>query len=198
MEYHIYRTKTATRFRLVTATDGKPLALVEAAPSLGKQGQPQKGEKRYDWENSKLSLSLSPEELFALAAKCEEIRFFKNAEPLSLYHDPQKANREGNPKELILAPYSTADQKVKMKFMAYLTLREKNGQKTGAQHSTILTRTDLYIIQRLTTHMAMFIKEWLNPQMPQRKITKDQQAETDEFTQPESMEPEIEESDIPF
>ena len=196
MEYSIYRTKTAARLRLVTAADGKPLALVEAAPSLGKQGQPQKGERRYDWENSKLSLSLSAEELFAIAAKCEEIRFFKNAEPLTLYHDPQKANREGNPKELILASYSTSDQKAKMKFMAYLTLRERNGQKTGAQHTTILTRTDLYILQMLTTHMAMFIREWLNPQMPQKKTA--QQPETDDIAQPENIETEIEEDDIPF
>jgi len=196
MEYSIYRTKTAARLRLVTAADGKPLALVEAAPSLGKQGQPQKGERRYDWENSKLSLSLSAEELFAIAAKCEEIRFFKNAEPLTLYHDPQKANREGNPKELILASYSTSDQKAKMKFMAYLTLRERNGQKTGAQHTTILTRTDLYILQMLTTHMAMFIREWLNPQMPQKKTT--QQPETDDIAQPENIETEIQEDDIPF
>ncbi|HDH91489.1 MAG TPA: hypothetical protein ENF38_00890 [Candidatus Aenigmarchaeota archaeon] len=163
----IYRKKAAMRFRLAT-TANDTLAFIESAASLsGKEGQAQKGERRYDWENSKICFCPSPQELLAIAAKCEEIRLMRKGEALKLYHDPQKGDRNGNPKEFVLQPYAPENQQAKMKFMAVMTLKEKNDKPK--EHSVILTRTDLYTIQVLATIMSVMLQRWTSMPLARTK-----------------------------
>ena len=71
MNYPIYRTKAALRFSLSRNCS----AFIEGAPAIaGRQGQMQKGERKYDWQNQKIAMSVSPEELLAIAAACESLR----------------------------------------------------------------------------------------------------------------------------
>lgn len=153
MNYTIYRSKAALRFTLSRRNS----AFIEAAPILpGREQQVQKGEKKYDWENQKLAMAVSPEELLAIAAACESLRIKGTSSLPSLYHDPKVGDYNGNPKQLKIEPYTS--QKSKTQFIAILNLSEVG--KDQRRFSIGLTYANLYGIQVFATRAATVMLGW--------------------------------------
>jgi hypothetical protein len=74
-------------------------SFAEAAGSLG---PPQRGQRRYQWEE-KITLALSVEEATDVALAARLAGQQRLTEPFSLYHDPAKSERaSGAPKTLAL------------------------------------------------------------------------------------------------
>jgi len=198
MNYPIYRSKAALRFTLSRTNS----AFIEAAPTIPgrEQQQVQKGERKYDWQNQKLSMAVSPEELLAIAAACESLRV-KGTSPLPpLYHDPKKGNYNGNPKQFRIDPYT--NQTSKTPFIAIANLSETEMGKQTRRFSIGLTPANLYAIQVFATRAASIMLDWDSPSKKEVTPEKDETPQPEKTPEPEEEiiqeEEEISENDIPF
>lgn len=197
MNYPIYRSKAALRFTLSRTNS----AFIEAAPTIpGREQQVQKGERKYDWQNQKLSMAVSSEELLAIAAACESLRV-KGTSPLPpLYHDPKKGNYNGNPKQFRIDPYT--NQISKTPFIAIANLSETEMGKQTRRFSIGLTYANLYAIQVFATRAASIMLDWDSPYSEKEKVTpeKDETPQPEKTPEPEEeiIQEEISEEDIPF
>ena len=198
--YRIYRSKAALRFTLSRTNS----AFIEAAPTIPgrEQQQVQKGERKYDWQNQKLSMAVSSEELLAIAAACESLRV-KGTSPLPpLYHDPKKGNYNGNPKQFRIDPYT--NQTSKTPFIAIANLSETEMGKQTRRFSIGLTYANLYAIQVFATRAASIMLDWNSPYSEKEEVTpeKDETPQPEKTPEPEEEiiqeEEEISENDIPF
>jgi len=188
MNYPIYRTKAALRFSLSRNCS----AFIEGAPAIaGRQGQMQKGERKYDWQNQKIAMSVSPEELLAIAAACESLRI-KGTCPLPpLYHDPKVGNYNGVPKQFKIEPYT--NQRSKTQFIAIANLSEMGDTKR--QLAIGLTYANLFAIELFCSKASSIILGWDTVQA--QKVNQ----EKDNTLPPQKQEEEIiddGEDDIPF
>ena len=197
MNYPIYRSKAALRFTLSRTNS----AFIEAAPTIPgrEQQQVQKGERKYDWQNQKLSMAVSSEELLAIAAACESLRV-KGTSPLPpLYHDPKKGNYNGNPKQFRIDPYT--NQTSKTPFIAIANLSETEMGKQTRRFSIGLTYANLYAIQVFATRAASIMLDWDSP-YSEKEVTpeKDETPQPEKTPEPEEeiIQEEISEEDIPF
>lgn len=97
-----YRGTAGVRF---TLNPEKQVVFVEGAPAIPGQEKkmPAKGQSKYQWQDAKISIALKPDELMALASKCEELRLSTaEVKELTLLHDPAKGGFQGNKKALKL------------------------------------------------------------------------------------------------
>ncbi|MGC8843768.1 MAG: hypothetical protein ACP5QS_07495, partial [bacterium] len=105
MPWIIYKSKSALQIELDNAK--QIVWLTFARAKEGGKGLPQKGEKRYEWEN-KIVFALSPEEAFDLALQAQDILDGKK-ESLELYHRPTPNSTREEDKILSLRPTETGN-----------------------------------------------------------------------------------------
>lgn len=145
----MYRTSGAVRWTL-DLNAGRVWA--EFAPALnGKaSGRPKAGERRYEWER-KVTIALSPEECFRIAAAARRVALGLGLpEPLQLFHDPTKGGGEGKPKTLALregGPQSKA--------AAYV-----EGGQNGSKVTIALGHADLLALETLLALAAARLLGW--------------------------------------
>ena len=121
----------------------------------GAQGQPQAGQRRYDWKN-KVTFAASPAEVLSLAQAARLAGWGRLKEPLQLYHDPGKSERaSGPPKALDLRSGEGT------KAPAFLTLRQGENR-----WDVSLSTADLLALETLLPLSVAAMWGWVAPGTP--------------------------------
>jgi hypothetical protein len=116
----------------------------------GGEGQPRKGERRYNWED-KITLALSVEEATDLGMAARLAAWGRLAERFALYHDPAKSQRaEGEPKTLGLRAGGEGSR-------AAAFLEAKQGER---RITVALGRGDLFRLETLLPQAVAAILGW--------------------------------------
>lgn len=141
MPWIIYKTKSALEIEI----DGQrqTVFLSFARAKEGSKGLPQKGERRYEWEN-KIVFALSPEEAFDVALQAKEI-MEGSKESLEIYHRPPSDTTGEADKILSLRPGEGGN--------AFLSLAQGDNKITVA-----LSKGDLF---RLATALPLMVSPLL-------------------------------------
>lgn len=100
MPWIIYKSKSALQIEIDSARQTVFLSFARAKE--GSKGLPQKGERRYEWEN-KIVFALSPEEAFDIALQAKDI-LEGSKEPVEIYHRPPSDSKGEADKILALRP----------------------------------------------------------------------------------------------
>ncbi len=123
---------------------------VSFAEAVGPWGPPQRGERRYRWED-KITLALSVEEATDLALAARLVGQGRLGEPFSLYHDPARSERtSGAPKALELR---SGDRE----FRAAAILEARQGHRRIA---IALERGDLFRLETLLPQAVASMLGW--------------------------------------
>jgi hypothetical protein len=116
----------------------------------GPWGPPQRGQRRYQWED-KITLALSAEEATDLALAARLAPQGQLSEPFSLYHDPAKSERaSGAPKTLTLR---SGDRESRA--AAFLEARQGHRRITIA-----LDKGDLFRLETLLPQAVASMLGW--------------------------------------
>ncbi len=152
-----YRGTAGVRF---TLNPEKQVVFVEGAPAIPglERKMPAKGQGKYQWEKGKISIALKPEELMAMASKCEELRLsITEVKELALLHDPAKGGFQGNKKALKL---------VRSNGSTFLTIGDFKTKEDARKISIPLSREDLYRIEKIAAQAALILDGWAVGQDP--------------------------------
>ncbi len=152
-----YRGTAGIRFNLHPE---RYVVFVEGAPAIPglERKMPAKGQSKYQWEKGKISIALKPEELMALASKCEEFRLSTaEVKELALLHDPAKGGFQGNKKALKLF---RSDRSI------LLTIGDFKTKEDTRKVTIPLSRDDLYRIEKISAQAALILDGWAIGQAP--------------------------------
>lgn len=141
MPWIIYKSKSALEIEIDSSRQTVFLSFAKARE--GTKGLPQKGERRYEWEN-KIVFALSPEEAFDLALQAKDIMEGKN-EALEIYHRPPSDTSGEADKILSFRPGDGGN--------AFLSISQGENRITIA-----LTKGDLF---RLATAIPIMVSPLL-------------------------------------
>ncbi|MBC7329848.1 hypothetical protein H5T88_05755 [bacterium] len=139
MPWIIYKTKSALRIEV--DNERQIVFFTFAKAKEGITGLPQKGERRYEWEN-KIVFALSPEEAFDIALQAKDI-LERRKESLELYHRPTPNSSREEDKILSFRPAETGN------IQAFISLSQGENKITVG-----LNRGDLF---RLATALPILV-----------------------------------------
>jgi hypothetical protein len=139
MPWIIYKSKSALQIEVDSVR--QTVFLTFARAKEGGAGMPQKGERRYEWEN-KIVFALSPEETFDLALQAKDI-IEGRKESLEIYHRPTPNSTKEEDKILSFRPAETSSAQ------AFISLSQGENRITVA-----LSRGDLF---RLATALPILV-----------------------------------------
>lgn len=140
MPWIIYKGKSALQIEI--DANRRAIFLSFARAREGSKGLPQRGERRYEWEN-KLVFALSPEEAFDIALQAKDILEGRR-ESLEIYHRPPSDTKEVD-KILTLQPGEGGN--------AFISLSQGENKIT-----VVLSRGDLF---RLSTALPVMVSPLL-------------------------------------
>ena len=139
----------------LTLKPEKQVVFVEGAPAIPGQERkmPSKGQSKYQWQDAKISIALKPDELMALASKCEELRLSSaEIKELALMHDPTKGGFQGNKKALKLFRSNGS---------TLLTIGDFKTKEDARKVTIPLSREDLYRIEKAVAQAALILDGWV-------------------------------------
>ena len=139
MPWIIYKSKSALQIEVDSVR--QTVFLTFARAKEGGAGMPQKGERRYEWEN-KIVFALSPEEAFDIALQARDILEGRK-ESLDLYHRPTPNSSREEDKILSFRPAETGNTQ------AFITISQGENKI-----SVSLSRGDLF---RLATALPIVV-----------------------------------------
>lgn len=143
----IYRSRGAAE---VQPDFERKVVWLSFAEANGTGGRPQKGQRRYRWED-KIILALSMEEATDLALAARLAGWGRLSEPLRFYHDPAKSQRAtGEPKTLTLRAGGEGS-----KAIAFLEARQGERRVTIA-----LGKGDLFRLETLLPLAVAKMLKW--------------------------------------
>jgi hypothetical protein len=147
----LYRSSAAVR---LSVNQERGVVFAEgslAIPGMEK-AMPEKGQNKYQWKEGKISIALKPEELMALAAKCEELRLGNGeVKELNMVHDPAKGGFQGDKKALVLRRTNGS---------TFLTVGEFKDKNNSKKVNVPLSREDLYRLEKFSAQTAMVLEGW--------------------------------------
>ncbi|MBC7328030.1 hypothetical protein H5T87_07945 [bacterium] len=137
MPWIIYKTKSALQIEIDSSR--QTIFLTFARAKEGSKGLPQKGERRYEWEN-KIVIALSPEEAFDIALQAKDILEGRKGQ-LELYHRPP-SDTSGEADKILSLRAGDGEN-------AFISLAQGENKITVA-----LNRNDLF---RLSTALPLLV-----------------------------------------